>query len=354
MRIHIRALCALAVTTLCACQGNVYVDKSDRPVTTTLRERTWKPPAKQVESDSGALKRIPYSAEERLKRNEEAKALLERGKELAKTDLEQASTVLRQAYDRAYARSTAEAALFLSAEAAYDLRNLRTAYARYVLLLEYFPQTNQYATVLERIFNIGKLALEQGSNDGGFLASFRESDEEFGIRILEKFSKQYDRHPLADDALYLVGIQQKEDREYDKAIETWKSMQIYYPESEWTGIADLRIAQAQLDLSKDVERDKVPLRKALKGLRDFVRKNSKGDNALEAKKTLLRLEERLAQFNLSVAVYYLSIDEFKAYEIYLEHILREFPKTDTASTAKSKLEDYRKNPPTPSSLRWAR
>ena len=286
---------------------------------------------------------LPLS--ERKQRRTISEVLLQQGKGEGKDGVTnaEASKILKQAFDEAVDAKTAEEALYLSSEAAFKARKLRTAYRRYLVLIDTFPQTNYYTPVLSRIFNIGKLAIEEGSNDGSVLFFLGDTDPEFGVKVLKYFVNDYTQHPNADDALFIIGTEQRRAGLQEEAIFTWERLRKEYPESVFARLAQFRIAQAQIELTEDVERDQKPLIAARDGLRAYTKKYSTGDDVQEATRVLAQLENDLSAHDLEIALTYRKNDRWGGFEIYLKHILTQYPKSASAPKAKELLAEFEAN-----------
>src|SRR5262249_22642342 len=148
-------------------------------------------------------------------------------------------------------------------------------------------------------------------------------DVDYGIDILDKFSKQRDRHPLAPEAVYVIGEAHLRERDAELAIEAWQRLIKAYPDSKWARLAEDPTPSAFPTLSDGVEYDKRPIYTGLKRLRAYVRKYETGDKRAEATEKLLALEEELALHELKVAHTYARNDHFDSARIYLDAIRRE-------------------------------
>jgi outer membrane protein assembly factor BamD (BamD/ComL family) len=318
---------ALLASTALGCRSETYVQNPD-----DIQSRR-----RYVDKRySGERDPINLPSKERKHRRSISEALLDQGRGSSK----ESSVILKQAFDESVDAKTAEQAIYLSAEAAFKGRLLRTAYRNYLVLIDTFPQSEYYAAVVLRIFELGKLAIEEGTNDGPSFFLIGDNDTEFGVKVLRFFVNDYDQHPNADDALFIIGTQQRADGLQEQAIATWKRLRTEYPTTAFARLAAFRIAQAQIELTEDVERDKKPLIAARDGLRDYTRTYLTGDDVQQAASTLRDLENVLAGHNMTTALAYRRDDRWGGFEIYLKHILTEYPKSDVAPEAKALLADF--------------
>jgi outer membrane protein assembly factor BamD (BamD/ComL family) len=256
----------------------------------------------------------------------------------------------------AHARSKeGEDSLFAAAEAFFNAKKHYHALELYNKLLVDYPQTSHYPEALERTFQIGKLFVEESAKKPSWFLGIGLTNREYGIDVLERFVKTHEQHPLAPEALFLVGEAYAQGDQPEVAIESaWKVLVRDYPQSSWARAAEYRIALAFISLSYGVEYDKRPLMTALRRLRAYVRKYPAGDNIQEAEQKLSQLEEELAGHDLKTAKEYAHAahvpghgfamikaffsgtpDErrYVSAQIYLDRIRHEYPKTEAAREA---------------------
>ena len=89
-----------------------------------------------------------------------------------------------------------------------------------------------------------------------WLLGIRMTDRAFGIEVLEEFHRARERHVLADDALYLIGVAHLAENEPELAIASWQKVVDDYPKSEWADPAEYRIGLAFVAMSAGPEYDK--------------------------------------------------------------------------------------------------
>jgi outer membrane protein assembly factor BamD (BamD/ComL family) len=249
-------------------------------------------------------------------------------------DYDAAADAFSRAYQYSSRSRRAEEALFLLAESSFLAGNYVRALQSYEKLLKVFPATDRYPTALERIFQIGKVFCEKSAKKPSLLLGIPMTDVEYGIETLDRFAKQRDRHPLAPEALFVMGETRLREGEGELAIEVWQRLVKGYPQSKWAALAEYQTALAFLSLSGGVQYDKRPIMTGLKRLRAYVRKYPTGDRTAEATEKLRSLEEELARHELAVARTYARTDHWDSARIYLDAIVREYPKTTAADQAR--------------------
>lgn len=259
-------------------------------------------------------------------------------------DYEGAAETFAEVYEYSRRSRRAEEALFLLGESRFLAGDYARALQSYERLLKSFPSTERYPTALERIFQIGKVFCDQKAKKPSLLLGLPMSDVDFGIEVLDRFAKQRDRHPLAPEALFVIGETHLREGEGELAIEVWQRLVKAYPQSRWAPLAEYHTALAFLSLSAGVEYDKRPILTGLKRLRAYVRKYPTGDKSAEASAKLKALEEELATHELTVARSYARTDHWASARIYLDAVIRDYPKTGAAQEAQ-KLSQTWPQPP---------
>lgn len=225
--------------------------------------------------------------------------------------------------------------LFLAAEAALGSGDHYLAYFRYARLLKLYPGTERYARAVDRIFLIGRLYCEGKATKPSWLLGIAMSDHEFGVQALERFQRERERHPSADDALHYVALAYEELQNEELAIESWSKLGRFYPESEWAETAQYRAALATLRLSDGVRYDKGPLVRGLQLLEGYAKAHPQGNHITECAARIEALREELAGQLLRTARYYYSADQHYSTQLYLTAILRDYPKTGAAGEAQT-------------------
>lgn len=270
---------------------------------------------------------------------------LARGKTLADAGEHAAAS---QAYEQIYRESPrsrlADDALYSAAEEAFLAGQHYRALELFDKLLVLYPTTPHYPQVLERQFQIGKLYIDDKAKKPSWLIGVEKSDAGYGIEVLEKFVKQRDQHPLAPQALYLIGEAHLRGDEPELAIESWQRLVKDYPGTPWARLGEYKIALAFISLSYGVEYDKRPLLTGLKRLTAYTKKYTTGDNYQEAMQKKKDLEELLAQHDLATAKRYADNGKPRAAQIYLAGVVRDYPQSDAAKEARQ-LATMWDNPP---------
>ncbi len=240
----------------------------------------------------------------------------------------------------------AEDSLYLAAEEYFKSEQHYHSLELFDRLLVLYPTTGHYPDVLQRQYEIGKLFIEEKAKKPSWLLGIGKTDTAYGIEVLEKFVKLRDRHPLAPQALYMIGETHIRSDDPELAIESWQRLVKDYPQSAWARLAEYHIALAFISLSYGVDYDKRPIMTGLKRLNAYVKKYPAGDKAAEARERLKALEEQLAQHDLLIAKKYARKEKYRAAQIYLTTIRRDYPETDAAKEATQLAVEWKSPPDT--------
>ena len=237
--------------------------------------------------------------------------------------------------------------LLYSAEAALGAQDHLAAYTRTTNLLTLYPDAAFYEHAVNRQFLLARLFAQGKAIKPSWLLAVQLRDREFGIKALERFQRERERHPSADDALHYAAEAYEENDEPGLAIDTWTKLGRLYPESEWAETAEYRTGLATLRLSDGPYYDKAPMYGGLKRLEAYLKRHPRGNHAKEAADKIAELREGLAEQLFEVAEYYERKDQLYSARLYLAAIERDFPKTDAALEAKALAAQIPRTSPPP-------
>ncbi len=239
-----------------------------------------------------------------------------------------------------------EEAMYLDAEANFRAEKYEAAYKAYVDFLEAFPLTTRRLEVGDRLHQIG-VAYITGRVEKQYLA-VSVGDRALGRDILEMVVRDYEFEAFADDALFHLAEDSLRKGLPDEAAEELRDLIFRYPQSEWVPIAEFKLVESFLAMSKGYVYDVSAIRAAERQLAKYLVRYPEGDRAKEAEELLADIREKLAQRELGTAEFYSG--EPESARVYLVALLREFPDTDAAATAREMLRDMGFEAPEPAAL----
>jgi outer membrane protein assembly factor BamD (BamD/ComL family) len=214
--------------------------------------------------------------------------------------------------------------LFFAAHAELALGDYDDAYELYLRILSDHPTSERYATVVERVFLIGRLFCEGQATKPSLLLGISLADREFGVEILERFREARGRHALSDDALHYIAIARFDSREWELAIDAWETLREEYPTSELAEGAEFHIAFTFLTMSDGPEYDTQPLETGLLRMERYIQHYPTGSHVTQAQDLLAELAEDISAHKLGIARWYLRRDYDYSAHVYLTAIRREF------------------------------
>ena len=179
---------------------------------------------------------------------------------------------------------------------------------------------------------------------------------------------------LAEDKLFEYAEKNFEKKHYELAVENYNEFLDSYPASVRASEAELKIAEAQflnedyleaqyayekfiksypwntnipharyqlalcaLNQYKDVRRDQAPLLSALKKFQDVVDKHPSTEYAEKSSLEIAKCRTMLAEYELSVAKFYIKQGKRPAAEHRLNFLITQYPETPAAETAANML-----------------
>jgi len=338
---HTKLCVALTLLSLiCGCRSNTFREELTTDQRVAIEQRGWKP--LDVEG---------LDTEERAGRRAEAAELLARGQGALTVDPAMASGTLERAFRASIEPELAEQGLWLAGQGAYAAGGWRRAHRLTRAYLAAFPRSARYAAGIDRLFDIGKGAFEADGLGLSVVAALEDDDPavrgtlfvgdtnaQIAIEVLGAFVRDFDRHPSAEEALYMVAEATLKVSGEEPAIIVWQRLMQDYPDGELVDLSEYRIARARLRGLLDPRRDQVPLLTALRALERYLERYPTGDRARAA--TVLRAElvELLSAHALAVADYYAYEDKPEAERVYLQDLVRRYPSSAAAREARRRLD----------------
>jgi outer membrane protein assembly factor BamD len=225
--------------------------------------------------------------------------------------------------------------LLLHGDAEVIRGNRYAALYPYEDLLNNYPTSDLYLTVLEREFNIAEAFL------GGYKRKF------LGLRVL----------PVTEDALQLLDRIQDRQRgsaiaeragirvadyyysagKFQEAIDAYSDFMKRYPYSQYYRKAEIRRAESSLGNFRGVLFDYTPLIDARDLLGDIVRSYPQSAEHLQARAIDDRIYQLEGQKELEIARYYYRAGKRYASAYYYKRVIANWPDTLHAEAARREL-----------------
>jgi len=146
-------------------------------------------------------------------------------------------------------------------------------------------------------------------NEGLFLLN-EKRDFKAAAKRFEEVDRQHPYSEWARKALLMSAFAHYESREYEDAISTAKRYVTLHPGSPDASYAQYLIASSYFDQIPDVSRDQGRTEKAMQALEEVMRKFPNTEYAASAKRKLDVAKDQLAGKEMEIARYYLNKKDF--------------------------------------------
>lgn len=240
----------------------------------------------------------------------------------------------------------AKAAEWLAAECAYEQEDLKRARKRYQDYHDTHP-LDRLGEIEERMYDIGVRLYEGGVS--GLLGLGILPTTEDGILTLTWITESLPNGSRADDSFFYMGERRLEGHLFEEAALFFEELLTRYPESEWRYEALFQKGTAHLRENRGPAYD---LDSLVAGRREFSayvreverdpgRRAEYADRLAEARANLAEIDARVAEKNLIIARFYLSLERESSAEPYLRASAEEYAGTDAGQEARRILEEIR-------------
>ncbi|NDY42476.1 outer membrane protein assembly factor BamD [Dissulfurirhabdus thermomarina] len=158
------------------------------------------------------------------------------------------------------------------------------------------------------------------------------------IQAEELFQKLKDRFPFTPYAslaeLRLADCRFYQGGRYEEAITQYEEFEKLHPANEAIPYVVFQIGTSYYRLMEAPDRDQTATRKMIETYERLLKRFPDSPYTLEARRRIAAGRERLAEHELVVARWYLRVGKRAQARFRLEGILRDYPETRTAATAR--------------------
>ncbi len=250
-----------------------------------------------------------------------------------------------------------EDALFMTAESYFFADRYPGAQDGYETLLKKYDNSRHLDTSMKRVFAIGRYWEGLYRKNlywpitPNMLDSSRPTFDTFGraLKSYEIIRLKDPIGPLADDSLMATANAHFRKGRFEDAAFHYDLLRSEYPDSEHQPLAHILGSQSKLRVYQGSRYDATPLKdadniidQALSQFRDQL-----GDEGPRMAEASNRIVELKAERDWDMGQYYDKQEYFGAARIYYENIIKEFPRTKQAQTARKRLEQIRGEPNVP-------
>ncbi|MCB9800302.1 MAG: outer membrane protein assembly factor BamD [Candidatus Omnitrophica bacterium] len=209
------------------------------------------------------------------------------------------------------------------------------AFTAYRDIVKSYPNSERMDEVIEREFRIANLFLS------GKKAKL------MGLEILpstpkaiEIFKHIIDNAPYGaygDQSQYRLGMTYKKIGQFDRAVESFQNLIEQYPQSEFVGDARFQIAETSFLRSQAAYRDQRALDSAASELDRFLARNPDSVGSEEAAKLRQKIDEKNAEKNYQVGLYYEKQSYLQSAMIYYKDVAERYPHTEWGKRAGERM-----------------
>ncbi len=259
----------------------------------------------------------------------------------------------RDLYERVYedypTADEATEAGWLEAEMMYRREEFKSARTTFQEFHETHP-LYRLGELENRLYHIGEEIFADGQSGLLGLGMFPTSAT--GIAVMQWIADNLPTGARADDALMFMARANMDLREYADATINLEEILTRYQQSEWVFEARYLLAESLLAQNRGAPYDLLVLRQGKEVFKryiqilesDEVRRTEYADRLVQARKRVVEIDRRLAEKNILIAEFYISVQRVDSAVYYLETATRMYPDTDAAEDARQMLETIRSKP----------
>jgi outer membrane protein assembly factor BamD (BamD/ComL family) len=314
-----------------------------------------------------------FGPDEKLARTnlQEGEALLREAKQLTATDTKASQAKYTEAipkFTTAISRwpdsLLEEDAQFYVAECYFFTDQYPKAHDAYGDLIKKHDNSRYLDTVMQREFAIGRYWEHQYFKDPHWPVTPNALDKErpwfdtFGnaIHAYEQVRLHDPTGPLADSAVMATANAYFVKGEFENAAYNYDQLRKEYPTSKFQPQAHVLGLQSKLRVYQGKDYDGVPLKDAQEIARQALTQFGTQLNPAERDRisqTSKEIVEMFAERDWAVAQYYEAKSYYGAARLYYQDLIQEYPLTEFAQKAKTRLHEIRDKPDMPKNhLKW--
>ncbi len=166
------------------------------------------------------------------------------------------------------------------------------------------------------------------------LAFFENKKYDQAIQGFERILFYHPSSEFVDDAQYWLGRTYLEQKQYDQAIIEFDYLIRNFPKSAKLEDTYFHRARAHLLAAPSYEKDLNDLKIAIRFFDEFLTRYPNSKYTDDARKEILTARERLAKKQLENGKLYEKLNEMTAALLYYEHIMNNYPETESAGEAR--------------------
>jgi len=213
------------------------------------------------------------------------------------------------------------------------------AYDAYSTYLQKYPKGEDFESVVESMFKIGKLFLE-GEKKKVFGIKFAPSMD----RAREMFEGIVKRAPFskwAPLAQFNIGQALEKQAKFGEAIAAYNSVVARYPADPVAVDAQYQIGYVRLREFREGSYDQAGAGKAREAFEDFINRYPDSEKVAQARENMKQLEGGANKGQLEIAKFYDKTKQYRAAVIYYNDVIKSGPDTPEGAFAKTRIEELK-------------
>lgn len=216
-----------------------------------------------------------------------------------------------------------------------DKGNLYEAYQAYQKVIDKYPFSEKIQEIIEREYKIGEAFMSGEKRKALGVALPVENPS---IEIFTKVIENSTYGPLAPKAQYKLGLVLKGLFRYYEAEEAFNKVIANYPDSEWAAAAKFQIAECRSAVSRGSDYDQGAAKEAKQKFEEFVKEHPDAVLSQQAEKNINQLNEKEAESNYNIALFYEKQKAYEAAKIYYNDVINNHPQSPWAAKATERLQ----------------
>jgi outer membrane protein assembly factor BamD len=212
---------------------------------------------------------------------------------------------------------------------------LYEAYQAYQKVIDKYPFSERIQEINEREYKIGEIFM---SGEKRKAMGVTLPVENPSIEIFTKVIENSTYGPLAPKAQYKLGLVLKGLMRYYEAEDAFNKVISNYPNSEWVEAAKFQIAACRAAISRGPAYDQGATKEAKEKFEDFVREHPDAVLSHEAEKNINQLNEKEAESNYSIGLFYEKQKAYESAKIYYNEVISNYPDSPWSVKALERLQ----------------
>jgi len=208
------------------------------------------------------------------------------------------------------------------------------AYQAYQKVVDKYPFSERINEIIEREYKIAEAFMSQDKRKSLGVALGAENP---AIEIFNKVIDNSKYGPWASRAQYKLGLVLKSLVRYYEAEEAFNKVISNYPDSEWVEASRFQIALCRQAVSKGPDYDQGAAQEAKDKFKEFVKNNPQATLSNEAEKNISQLNEKEAESNYNIGVFYEKQKKYESAKVYYNDIVNNHENSVWAAKALERL-----------------